>query len=300
MESATFQLEVGEGVKSEAAARGLTVVETPDAIQVGNVKFNKNATPLIASVNYRQEDVGPGPNGFVITDTSGESYDMSKAEGVQAEIRKRGPLFVAIHYTGTLQLGGNARVPFTIDLEMPNSKTWVKASATFDDPARRVRDVTFHSPLALGAFPWVWDFGTGSWTYGSIRNKTDNVLFTQTIKSPMAGAWTVATGPKGQEQPYEAAGGRRLPVAEGWAHLQDAKEAIAFAIEDFGRDIGRYSMTIDGEGHAAITFAPIKPAAHHQLAVFQHFVATPVPIGAVTSPVSMMSPLIVTMKQTGK
>ena len=209
-------------------------------------------------------------------------------------------MFVLIRYTGSLRMSGDARVPFTIDLEMPNSKTWVKASATFEDPARRVRDVTFHSPLALGPFPWVWDFGTGSWTYGSIRNKTDNVVFTQTIKSPMAGAWTVATGPKGQEQPYEAAGGRRLPVAEGWAHVQDAKEAIAFAIENFGREAGKYSMSIDGEGHAVFTFAPIKPANRLQLSLFQHFVAMPVPIGAVTSPVSMMSPLIVSMSQIGK
>jgi hypothetical protein len=300
METAAFQLEVGEGVKSDAAGRGLTVAETADAIQVGNVKFSKTAMPLVASVNYRQEDVAPGPNGFVVTDVSGASFDMSHAESLQVEIRKRGPLFVLIRYTGTLRMGGDTRVPFTIDVEMPNSKTWVKASATFDDPSRRVRDVSFHSPLALGAFPWVWDFGTGSWTYGSIRNKTDNVVFTQTIKSPMAGAWTVATGPKGQEQPYEAAGGRRLPVAEGWAHVQDAKEAIAFAIDNFGREAGMYSMTLDGEGHVAITFAPIKPAARHQLSLFQHFVATPVPIGAVTSPVSMMSPLMVTMSQTGK
>ena len=300
METATFLLEVGDGVKAEAAGRGLSVAETADAITVGNVKFNKNAMPMIASVNYRQEDIGPGLNGFVVTDVSGTRVDMSQAESLQVEVRKRGPLFVVVRYTGALRMSGDTRVPFTIDVEMPNSKTWVKASATFDDLSRRVRDVTFHAPLALGAFPWVWDFGTGSWSYGSIRNKTDNVLFTQTVKSQMNGAWTIATGPKGQEQPYEGAGGRRLPVAEGWAHLQDAKEAVAFAIENFGREVGTYSMTIDGEGHVAITFAPIKPVNRLQLSLYQHFVATPVPIGAVTSPVSMMSPLMITMSQTGK
>ena len=78
METAAFQLEVGEGVKSDAAGRGLTVAETADAIQVGNVKFSKTAMPLVASVNYRQEDVAPGPNGFVVTDVSGASFDMSR------------------------------------------------------------------------------------------------------------------------------------------------------------------------------------------------------------------------------
>jgi hypothetical protein len=221
---------------------------------------------------------------------------MSHAENVKADILKRGPLFVVIRYSGQLHLGGDARVPFTILVEMPNSKTWWKATATFDDAAKRVHAVAFHSPLALGAFPWVWDFGTGSWSYGSFRNKTDSVVFTQIVTTPGNGKWSIATGPKGQEQLYEATAGRRLAVAEGWGHIQDAKEAIAFAIDGFGRDPGTYTITLDGEGHTMVQLAPAKPAARrHQLAIYQHFVATPVPVGAVTSPVSMLNPLEVTV-----
>ncbi len=237
-EEAVYQLEYGAGVKAEPIARGLSVSETPDAIQVGTVRFSKTAVPLLASVAYRQEDIGPGPNGFAVSDEAGASYDASAADGVKAEIVKRGPLFVVLRYTGQLRIGAEYRVPFTIQVEMPNSKTWWKATATFDDPARRIRSVTFHSPLTFGALPWTWDFGTGSWSYGVFRNKTDSAVFTQVITSPMTGSWTLAAGPKGQEQPYEASAGRRLPVAEGWGHLQDAKEAIAFAIDGFGKLTG--------------------------------------------------------------
>ena len=46
--------------------------------------------------------------------------------------------------------------------------------------------------------------------------------------------------------------------------------------------------------------APAKPAVHPQLAIYQHFVATPVPIGAVTSPVSMLNPLMVTIAKPAR
>jgi hypothetical protein len=299
-EESTFQLEYGAAIKSDATPRGLAVTETAETIQVGNVRFNKTAIPLLASVNYRQEDIGPGPNGFTITDTAGASYDLSRAESVKTAILKRGPLFVAIRYSGQLRVDGDARLPFTVLVEMPNSKTWWKATASIDDAPKRVQSIAFHSPLALGPFPWLWDFGTGSWSYGSFRNKTDSVVFKQTViqaprKGVPSGKWEIATGPKGQEQPYEMTGGRRLAVAEGWGHLQDAKEAIAFAVEGFGRDPGAYTMSLDGEGHTAIQFVPAKPMGRLQLAIYQHFVAMPVPIGAVTSPVSMLSPLEVTV-----
>ena len=294
-EEATFQLEYGADVKAEAAVRGLSVTETPEAIQVGTVRFSKSGSPLLASVNYRQEDIAPGPNGFAITDASGASHDLSQAEDVRAEVLKRGPLFVVIRYTGQMRMAGSARVGFTVLVEMPNSKTWWKATATFDDAAKQVRAITFQSPLALGAFPWVWDLGTGSWSYGSFRNKADSVVFTQTVSG-----WNIATGTKGQEQPYEQSGGRRPALAEGWGHIQDAKEAVAFAIADFGKTPGTYTVSLDGEGHTSIGLAPEKPAVRHELAVYQHFVATPVPIGAVTSPVSMLNPLMVTMPKTAK
>ena len=301
-EESVFQLEYGPAVKAEATARGLTVTETPETIQVGTVRFAKTGMPLLSSVSYRQEDIGPGLNGFTLTDASGASYDFSHAEGVKVEILKRGPLFVVIRYSGQLRLGGETRLPFTVLVEMPNSKTWWKATATFDDAAKSVKAIAFHSPLALGAFPWLWDFGTGSWSYGSFRNKTDSVVFTQTVSSATKGKpgatngkWTIATGPKGQEQPYEIAAGRRAGLAEGWGHLQDAKEAIAFAVDEFGREPGTYTIAFDGEGHTMVQLVPAKPGTRHQLAVYQHFVAMPVPIGAVTSPVSMLSPLEVTV-----
>src|SRR6266550_2671501 len=79
-ESQTYSVQYGDGIKSEVAARGLMVVEEGDAIQVGNMRFNKSGSPLIASVKYRDEAIGTGANGLTVKDASGTVHDLMTAE----------------------------------------------------------------------------------------------------------------------------------------------------------------------------------------------------------------------------
>jgi hypothetical protein len=162
-----------------------------------------------------------------------------------------------------------------------------------EDPAGRIRQLSFHTPLALGPFPWIWDFGIGSWTYGTFKSHTDSVILSQLVKRPDGSQWQIRSGEKGHEQVYEIVGGRRPPIAEGWGHIQNQKEAVAFAIDGFGRQEGTYTIALDGDGQAAFAFAPARPLTHHQFTLYQHFVAPPAAIGAVTNPVSMLNPLAV-------
>jgi hypothetical protein len=291
-EQQTYRLEYGADVKPGATPRGLAVTQTDDAIQVGNVRFNKSKAPLVLSVRYRQEDIGTGANGFTITDSKGRALDLMNAESMKAEVIKTGPLYVVVRYSGKLALDSAYGVGFTVTAEMPNSKTWVKYSASVDDPAKRVQHLTFNQPLAFSTFPWLWDFGTGSWSYGSFRNPTDSVVFTQTVKAG-GNDWQIKTGPKGQEQMYEVAGGNRPKLAEGWGHIQDAKEVIAFGFDKFGRQPGTYTASFDGLGQTSFRFVPAQPGTRHEMTVYFHYVASPTPIGAVTSPVSMLYPLVV-------
>ena len=207
-EETTAQLEYGDGVNAEAVGRGLSVTETPEAIQVGNVRFNTAPSPLLLSAKYRQEDIGQGLNGFALLDAAGASHDASDADGLKAEVIRRGPLYVVIKYSGRVSVG-DTRAPFTVLAEMPNSKTWVKVTTTIEDPGRRVREISFHTPLAFGAFPRTWDFGTGSWSYGFLRSATERATLTQiagpatptssTSASPGAASWQIRSGAKGQE-----------------------------------------------------------------------------------------------------
>ncbi len=299
MEEQTFHLEFGDDTRQTTSARGIAVSETDDAIQAGNVRFNKTKMPLVASIRYRQEDIGNGPTGFTVIDTAGVSHDVPGSDPMKAEVLKRGPIYVVIRYSGKVELDGAYSVPFTITVEMPSGKTWVKYSASVDDPSKRLREIVFNSTLSFGELPWLWDFGTGSWTYGSFRNPTESVVLTQVIKGGPAGAsgndWQVKSGPKGQEQPYEVASGGRPKTAEGWGHFQDGKEVIAFGFDKFGRAAGTYTVSFDGQGNESFRFASAQPAARHEITIYQHYVASPTPIGAVTSPVSMLYGLTATL-----
>ena len=288
-ESQAYTLQYGNGVAAQPIARGLTVVETADTIQVGNIRFNKSGSPLVASVKYRDEAIAPGPNGLVVTDAAGATHDLTSASGLTVEIVKRGPLSVVVRYAGSIALNAGSIAPFVLTVDMPNSKSWVKISAIVNDPDRRVRDIALHTPLALGAQPWVWDFGTTRWTYGALRNPTDSVA----MHHSGVGDWMVSTGPKGRLQPYETSTADRATFG-GWGHVQGAKEVVAFAIEGMPARRGTYDVAIDGEGQTSFRFAAAAPQPQHELIVYEHFVSTPVQIGAATSPATILSPLIAT------
>lgn len=292
-ESVAYTLEYGEGVSSEPVARGLAIAETADAIQIGNARFARTGTPLIASVKYRDETIGAGANGLVLTDTNGAAATLADAQDVKVEIVKRGPLVVSLKYTGIVPLGANARAPFTMTVEMPSSKSWIKVTAHVDDPSRRLKTIAVATPLALGALPWVWDFGTSRWTYGSLRNPADRVELAD-VSSTRSRDWTVVFGTKGREQLYERQPDPRTTFA-GWGHIQGAREVVAFAVEHAPEWTGTTRVSFDGEGHALFSLDPSQPTTRHDIVVTEHFVSTPVQIGAATSPAAILSPLTVSV-----
>jgi hypothetical protein len=288
-ESQTYSLQYGDGVKPESAVRGLTVAEDADGVQVGNIRFNKSGAPLVASAKYRDEAIGTGVNGLSIKEASGTIHDLTTAEGVKTEIVKRGPLVVAVKISGALRLDKDAKAPFSLTVEMPNSKSWVKLQASVDDPMLAIRDLSLNVPLALGPFPWVWDFGTTRWTYGAIRAATDSVIMSDTVGAA-GGEWTVSSGPKGREVAAETSGADAATFG-GWGHIQGAKEVVAYAIEGVKTRRGTYRIAIDGTGQTSFQLTPPAPQARHELTVYAHFVSTPVQIGAATSPAAILSPL---------
>ena len=295
-ESQTYSLQYGEGVKSEATVRGLSVAEEADAIQVGAMRFNKSGSPLVASVKYRDEVIGMGSNGLSVKEASGAAHDLTTAENVRAEIVKRGPLVVVVKYSGMIHLDKDARAPFSLTVEMPNSKSWVKLQASVDDPTLAIRDLAINLPLTFGAFPWVWDFGTSRWTYGSMRAATDSVILSDTVGASGSGEWTVSSGPKGRESATETSGADNASFG-GWGHIQGGKEVVAYAVEGVKTRRGTYRIAIDGTGQTTFQLTPPAPQARHELNLYAHFVSTPVQIGAATSPAAILSPLFATCER---
>ena len=290
--SQTYLVEYGPGVVPSAdRPRGLTLIEddAADDLQVGSLRFSRTGTPLIASVTYRDEAIGSGRNGFRAAGRGGEIYRL--VESAELEILKRGPLYVELRYSGQLTSDSGVRVPFVMTVGMPNSKSWVKMAAIVDDPAARVRELSLDLPFALGPHPWVWDFGTERWTYGALRGENDAVVLTTVVtgenSSRSSSSWEVRLERDGRQQIYEAGEG----AVGGWGHLQGAGEVVAFAVEDFGAQPGTYRVALGGAGQTTFGFSPARPTREHRLTVYNHYVSTPVQIGAATSPSSMLNPL---------
>jgi hypothetical protein len=287
-ETQKYRLEYGPEVKPARSPRPLPVTEDAAAIQVGSWRFSKTGKPLVLSVKYREEEIATGLNGIAVTDAAGATHDLSSAEPPKVEIVKRGPLYVMLKYSGRMPIDAQYSVPYTITVEMPNSKAWAKISTVVEDPAKRLRELAFQTPVALGPLPWVWDFGTERWTYGALLTPQDSVTLTQTVRPSGVADWHVGTGAKGKEQPYEDAD-RSAPV--GWAHLQNRNEAVALVMEDIARQPGTYRTTLDGDGQTSFRFAAAQPSTRHHLTVYEHFIRTPVHIGAATSPAAVLNPL---------
>ena len=280
-ETQEYALEYGPDVHAAPPPRGLSVTEDADGIQVGNVRFSKSGSPLVLSVKYRGEEIGSGMNGIFMTTDAGPA----KISSLKAQIVKRGPLLVVIRYSGDLIVDSTYRAPLLLTVSMPNSKTIVKISAAVKDPGRRLREIAIETPFAFGPLPWVWDFGTTRWTYGSLRNAADSVTLLQTV----SGDWTVRTS-----QLYEKSTTERDEPVQ-WGHIQDGKEVVAFGVERPSQQTGTWRMDLRGDGQAAFSFAPATPSTHHEIAVFEHFVMAPVQIGAATSPSALLHPLKVTV-----
>ena len=58
---------------------------------------------------------------------------------------------------------------------------------------------------------------------------------------------------------------------------------------------GTTRASLDGGGQALFALEPSQPATRHDIAVTEHFVSTPVQIGAATSPSAILSPLTVSI-----
>ncbi len=297
-EDRRYELQFGAAVTSTAKpARGLTLEDQATAITVGNLTFSKSGSPLLASASYRGEGIGKGQNGLTITDANVRRHDLSKAQGANLDVVKGGPLLVVLRYTASIAIDDTTSIPIELVMEMPNSKTWLKTTATVTDRTRKLKDIAIERPYAWSGFPVLWDFGTDSGTYGVFRAATDSITLTQTVGVSGASGWKIESGPLNQRRAVEMSAGARSKNANGWGHVQDAASAVAFGFARFGRDAGTYSIALSAGGQATYRFAPAAAATQQQIVLFEHFVATPVALGAATNPTAMLTPPAVTVER---
>jgi hypothetical protein len=295
-EQRSFELQYGAEVTANVpSGRGLSVTETDRSFETERIRLNKGGSTLVASVTYREEIIDRGRNGLAVVERTGIRRDPREIRWEPVEMIKSGPLRVLARYRGTLALSGS-EAEITLEAEMPNSKSWLKLSVTVSDPGAKIGDLGFETPFRLGDFPWTWDFGTANGTYGAFRDPTASTILTRTVDAAGSVTWEVRAGPAGSEQPYEVADTTAAGGSSTWAHLVGPEEAMAFAVEEVTGQPGTITVWMTGAGQTTVTFRSAEPTTEHAFSVIQHYVGTPVPIGAATSPASILNPLRVTIE----
>jgi hypothetical protein len=271
-------------------------MEEERAIVVGRVRLNRVGSPLLGSVAYREELIGTGRSGIAVVERTGIRRDAREITWEPVQILKNGPITVLLRYRGRLGLSAGSTADITLDVEMPNSKSWLKISTSVSDPDRRVGLLSIEAPLGLGAYPWSWDFATPNASYGAFRDPTGSAIFTRDVREDGAGGWQILAGAAGAEQAYEQSAPSAEHDSGTWAHFVGPTEAVAFAVETSPDVAGEIRIWLTGTGQTSVGFRSAEPETEHAFSVYQHYVGTPVPIGAATSPASILSPLLVTVE----
>jgi hypothetical protein len=232
-----------------------------------------------------------GSGGLTIFEKNANSGRPVEAKrepsAARARVTREGPISVGLRSEWT----GPSGQASTLDLTVPNSKSWVQVTWTVVDPDRRVSGLGLDLNLKIEGSPTLVDFGAGSTIYGQIKGpQRMDLAASRGQKAPEG--WVVRQG-EGEKPAIFAASTPGSPrLAEGWAHIMDARRCTALAVADFGRNGYLDRITVEADGHLSLVRDfPDSAAASKALAFWLHFVPMPVQVGAATSPQAILDPL---------
>ena len=251
------------------------------------------------------ESVGPntgpgylrgGSRGLTLQTRDGR--DLSFGPGGDLSVASRttlreGPLTIGLRFD--VRSESLPDLASRILLTFPRSKSWIEAVWDVNDPSDRVKSLDLGLNLRLGEGKTLVDFGAAGTVYG-VLEPTEHI---EMIAGPSGPAdWVIRKGAGDDPAPFAAAAvGSSIPV-EGWAHIMDAANCTALAVDQFGRSASDL-IRIDEDGRVATrrSWASDGAAGHPTVAkrlhFWLHFVPMPVQVGAATSPQAMLAPLSV-------
>jgi len=289
-ESKRYTLEYGPDVKP-SEGKGDTSVEDVDGafrVKIGGLTYEVPADLLGL---FRS--VATGKNDYLAKDSKGliifyRDQIPFRAGGTgpwgettKGTITRRGPHAVALRFDGVEPLRGARKVKSVVELTFPRSKSWVRVDWSIDDPDGFVAGMGVDLNANLQSEPALIDFGAGSYIYTTLKKSQSALL---DIRGPK---WRIEQG----GALFAEGAGR----AENWAHMMDKSRCIAYA--SAATDQAEIRASGEGNLQGWRYFAregSQPPRGAKQFTFWLHFVGMPAQIGALTSPQSMQSPLVVT------
>jgi hypothetical protein len=301
-------------VKSAAMkGRGMTVERKGSTIEVSHPPYityaiSDDLAGFVRSVRIPSAEFIKGDSSglFVITNrrkTLRPLHDGKSPPGPIAQIGRQGPLAVGLQSQCEIGLEGSGPVASQIDLTFPSTKSWIETVWNLNDPQNEIETMGLDLGFLVDEPPILLDCGAKSTVYVTLMERelitfeAGDLPLTQGILP----GWVIR---RGTAEKNEVLAMMRRAVGnepEGWVHVIDRSRCTAMAVADFGRPalgvLDRFEIHGNGRFRFERRFLsekigqgipknPIKT-----LRFWLHFVTTPVQIGAVTSPQSMLAPL---------
>jgi hypothetical protein len=293
----------GAGMKIEEADGEFRILHGPELAFV----VRRDLQGLLRSVRTGTTDYVRADSAGLSVVAGGDAYVLGSAKGSPAvalkpTVVKAGPLVCTVRFAGDITLPGGKRIPATLELEIPRSKSWVQVTWTLADDDADVSGMRLELNLNLDGEPALVDFGAAGTVYARLRKGESaellgGIAFGRFGVVPVERPWwRVSTGRTGALTPLvEQPKGQEQATVEGWAHVMDKTRCTAIAVERFSFDGAQDRIEISAEGRLRLArdFAPAdrRPERGKKSWRFWlHFVDMPVHVGAATSPQSILFP----------
>ena len=309
-ETRDYSIEFGATVKAgpSAAGRGLVAERGDGSFRVANGPYLTYTIPddlagLVSSIRTPELEFLNRDSGGLFLRVQGNQGQIplklaGNGEGTSAGWTRRGPVAVGLRFEGKIApvLGKELRT--AVDLTFVNSKSWIEAVWTVEDPEGCVASMGVDLGLKFDGSTALVDCGAGSTVYSHLRVDETLTLTGNPSSSPggRSPRWMIEQGKGTARKPFAAAAPNGV-APEGWIHLMDRSRCSALAIADFGADATDRFLV---EGGGRIEFSRQFPESKSEAArrgkslrFWLHVVPMPVQVGAVTSPQAMLSPLMI-------
>jgi hypothetical protein len=316
LEKHDYVVEYGPGVATSEPKSGLRVETREKEFRIvhpGGLQFvvPRDLAGLLKQVQTKKlkflnsESIGlMSWNGEDKRFFGGEQVTVAKTPNLVpikliSSVVKEGPLAVGLRFEGSGSLDKVKHLPFTVEMDFPISKSWVRVAWTMDDEKGNVPSLGVHLNLHVEGEPTLIDFGAGTLVYAQLRQSQAVRLRQNPRERPSSTPlWETSLGVERQLKPFVVAAGAAGAArnAEGWAHVMDRERCTAVAVADFAESQEGAEILVDADGSLRLWRHFGKPGGDvprgkKQLMFWLHFVDMPVHVGAATSPQAMLAPL---------
>jgi hypothetical protein len=282
--AADYVLEFGKDIPAPAETK--TVTDAGDVLEVKQgLQFTvpKRLEGLLRTAKSGKNDyLRPDSKGLWRRGRVGQTHQVRSA--TEPTVIRSGPFATALQW----QLAESPAS--TVTLDFPRSKSWIQMDWSVDDAKNEVAELGCELNLSLTGDQAFIDFGAGEYVYVALKRGE-----TAELAADKDG-WKTSTGPTDKKlTPYVVPPPGAKTGVEGWAHAMDRERCTAIGVTGFGTSPqARDVLSISTEGVLSIRreFAA-NAAAKKTLTVYLHFVPMPPHVGALTSPQSMLRPLVV-------